>query len=1098
MRVLYVEDNHSDAELARRALAISAPEVTLEIAPTLAAARDRLERDIYDTVLCDLRLPDGSGLDLLTWIRERGLLVAVVILTGSGDQTLAVTALKEGADDYLVKRDGFLQKLASTLYAASMRFNTERSRKTHKLRVLYAENNTFDIDLTQRYFKEHAPHIHIDAVASGTDALARLPRHAGQFARYDVLLLNHQIPDLDALELTKTLRSERKLDLPIIMVTGHGSEEAAATALRLGVSEFVTKHLDYLPELMLILEKSYHQVARDREHTALVSATKQLNHLLESSPTILYALRVEGDQVTPTSVSDNIDRLLGYSRREALKPGWWSSVVNPLDAERIEGWQTKLFEQGRNLQIYRLRHKNGTNRWVRDEQRLLFNDLGQPIEVVGSLNDITEQHVAEERLRIDDAIFEATRDGVIITDADSRIEAVNRAFCEITGYTSEELIGQNPRILRSDYHNAEFFSSMWHEILEHGHWEGEIWNRRKNNEIYPQWLTIRAVTDGHGATKRYVGVSTDLTLIRQSQTRLDRVTHYDPLTGLPNRLLIHSRLEHAIEHARRHRQQVSVIVIDLDQLKSINDSLGYTAGDAVLSSFSQRLKQRLRSEDTVGRLNGDEYAVLLDDISGHHDVANVAANLLRLLEEPFLLAGGQEVFVRASIGASLFPDDGDTAEAILNGAFTAVHSVKESGGNAYRFYASEMNADALRMVEIEAALRRAQERNELRLHYQPKVDLRNGRIVGAEALLRWQRGDGELIQPHRFIPIAERTGLIEPIGSWVIDEACRQIRAWMDDGIGEVRVAVNVSACQFRSTALEQTIRGALQQHRINPQCLELELTESILLQDPEKTVERLGALKAIGIKLSLDDFGTGYSSLAYLRRFPIDYLKIDQTFVEGLIQDAGAATIAVSIIGLAHRMQLGVIAEGVETEAQLHFLRTNNCDIMQGFYFSQAVPASDFGTMLREARTLALPDADGDTQHTLLVVDDEPAVLTAIERLLNSESYRVLSAGSGAQALELLAGQPVQVILSDQRMPGMSGTQLMGQIKALYPYTVRIVFTGYIDLNAVVDAVNTGALYKILFKPWDGEQLINQLRDAFEYYDAVIKPRSEHGGADA
>lgn len=1095
MKILYVEDNPTDADLARRALAKDAPEMTLEIAPTIAAARERLERDPYDVVLCDLQLPDGGGLELLAWIRDRGLMVAVVVVTGSGDQASAVAALKAGADDYLVKRHDYLKRLAATLHSAIGSFKSDRARKTHMLRVLYAEHNDFDADLTQRYFAQYAPHIRLEVAANAEAVLERLPMDRDQFTPYDVVLLDYRLPGLDALDLTKILRGERKLDLPIVMVTAHGSEEVAAHALRLGVTEYVTKHTDYQHELALVLEKSYHQVAQDRERTALAHTTRQLNHLLESSPTILYALRLDGEYLVPISVSDNIERLLGYTRDEALHPDWWPTSVHPADLEPMKKRLHSLMEWGHAVQVYRLMDKAGAVHWVRDEQRLIYDEAGDPREIVGAMSDITEQRLAEERLRLDDTIFSTTRDGVLITRADGTIEAVNRALTEITGYDTEELIGQNPRMLQSHRHPPEFYAAMWRQIVDTGCWEGEIWNRRKNSELYPHWLTIRAVRNEHNEIRHLVGVSTDLTQIRHSESRLQHLTHYDALTDLPNRLLVHSRLEHALEHARRHNAQIAMLILDLDQFKSVNDSLGHTAGDELLNAVSQRLTQRMRAEDTIGRLSSDEFAMLLDDIEGHHDVAEIAAGLLKLMEPPFSLQGGHEVYMQASIGISMFPQDGDDADDMLRDAYAALHHVKQEGGNACRFYAAEMNADALLTVELESELRHAEERRQLILHYQPKVDLAHGRIVGAEALLRWRRNEGELMAPEHFIPIAERTGLIISIGAWVVDEACRQIRAWRDEGIKVTRVAINVSARQLRTTALEETISCALQRHQVDAKHLELELTESMLMENPEETVERLIALKALGIKLSLDDFGTGYSSLGYLRRFPIDYLKIDRSFVDGVVHDVGSATIAVSIIALAHRMQLGVIAEGVETKAQLSFLRNNHCDLMQGFYFSEPLPAEKFAQLLREGRSLRLTQATQDTRRTLLVVDDEPAVLASVNRLLRGMGYRLLTAGNGEEALKLLAEHPVQVILSDQRMPQMSGAELMGHIRGLYPNTVRILFSGYTDLNSVVEAVNEGALYKFLFKPWDNEQLLGQLRDAFEYYDAVLRPRAERSG---
>jgi EAL domain-containing protein (putative c-di-GMP-specific phosphodiesterase class I)/CheY-like chemotaxis protein len=363
-------------------------------------------------------------------------------------------------------------------------------------------------------------------------------------------------------------------------------------------------------------------------------------------------------------------------------------------------------------------------------------------------------------------------------------------------------------------------------------------------------------------------------------------------------------------------------------------------------------------------------------------------------------------------------------------------------------------------------------------------------MIGAEALLRWNHPVQGLVPPLAFIPAAERSGLVVPIGAWVIDEACRQIRAWRTAGFDDIKLAVNVSARQFGSGGLEAVVQSALARHGVTPGQLEIELTESMLMEAPELAIERLAALKRIGIKLSLDDFGTGYSSLAYLSRFPVDHLKIDRSFVECIASDPNAASISTSIIALAHRMGLRVIAEGVETEAQLAYLTRHGCDEMQGYYFSRPLPAAQFTELLREGRTLPAASTPAHAR-TLLLVDDEPNVLSAIRRSLHGDNYRILSARDASEGLDLLARNEVQVILSDQRMPGMSGIDFFGRVKALHPDTVRIVLSGYAELESVIQAVNTGAIYKFLTKPWDEEQLRVQLRDAFRYHEAIVRPRS-------
>jgi diguanylate cyclase (GGDEF)-like protein/PAS domain S-box-containing protein len=698
---------------------------------------------------------------------------------------------------------------------------------------------------------------------------------------------------------------------------------------------------------------------------------------------------------------------------------------------------------------------------------------------------------AEEALRLEAVILTSTRDAVIITDLASKILAVNPAFTEITGYGEAEVLGENPRLLRSGRHDCAFYQAMWASLLETGYWQGEIWNRRKDGEIYPELLTLNAVCNAQGDPVHYLGVATDLSQLRRHEERLQRLVHYDPLTGLPNRLLLEARLQHTLERAGREGTRAAVLVIDLDRFKTINDSHGHAAGDALLVAVTQRLRSRLREEDTLSRLAGDQFVLVLEALHEYQEAEIMARSIQASLEEPFILPDGCKAYVRASVGISAYPQDGGTAQALLIGADAAVHRAKELGGKQFCYYTSEFNVQARATLVMEDALRRALAQEEFVLYYQPKIDLRSGRIAGAEALIRWQRPDCGLVPPLEFIPAAEKNGLIEAIGAWVIRDACRQMSAWREAGLAEIKVAVNVSARQFRCGGLEEEIVQALARYAVEPSHLMLELTESMLVDQPEEAVARMTALKRIGVRLSLDDFGTGYSCLAYLSRFPIDQMKIDRSFVTDIVTDPGAATIATSVIALAHRMRLVVVAEGVEDEAQAGYLWQNGCDQIQGYFFSKPLPAEEFAELLRQGKKFSVLEATQQSR-TLLIVDDDLPVLSALQRMLADEGYELLVAASAQEGLELLAKNPVQVILSDQRMPGMSGTEFLSRVKVLYPDTVRMILSGYAELETVVQAVNEGAIYKFFGKPWDVEQLRTQIREAFLHYEGVIKPRRE------
>jgi len=700
----------------------------------------------------------------------------------------------------------------------------------------------------------------------------------------------------------------------------------------------------------------------------------------------------------------------------------------------------------------------------------------------------------EESLRIGAAIMDNIRDAVIITDLASKILAVNPAFTEITGYTEAEVLGENPRLLRSGRHDQAFYQDMWTSLRETGQWRGEIWNRRKDGEIYPELLTISTVRNEQGEPVYCLGVATDLSQLRRDEERFQQLVHYDPLTGLPNRLLLEARLQHTLERASREGNKAAVLVIDLDQFKVINDSHGHAAGDALLIAVIHRLRSRLRQADTLSRLAGDQFVLVLESLHEYQEAEIMAGSIQAAMEEPFILPDGGKAYVRASVGISVYPQDGATAQALLIGADAAVHRAKQLGGKQFCYYTSELNVLARASLEMEEALCLALQREEFVLYYQPKVDLRSGRVASAEALVRWQRPDFGLVPPLEFIPVAEKNGLIEAIGTWVIQEACRQMRAWREAGLGEIKVAVNVSARQFRGGGLEEVIAKALTCYGIEPSHLMLELTESMLMAEPEEAVLRMTALKRLGVRLSLDDFGTGYSSLAYLSRFPIDQLKIDRSFVNDITTDPGAATIATSVIALAHRMRLSVVAEGVETEGQLGYLRQHHCDELQGYLFSKPLPAGEFAELLREGRNLPVPEASLQAR-TLLIVDDERPILTALQRMLADEGYRIFTAASAGEGLEILARNVVQVILSDQRMPEMSGSEFLSRAKVLYPDTVRMILSGYAELDTVIQAVNEGAIYKFFSKPFDMEQLRSQIRDAFLYYEGVITPQRRENG---
>lgn len=696
---------------------------------------------------------------------------------------------------------------------------------------------------------------------------------------------------------------------------------------------------------------SHTDVTRIKEtEKAVIENELRLNHLLAANPTVLYALGIDGNTFKPTWISDSVDRILGYSAQEALEPDWWTRHIHPDDRKRCLDNSQRLLDYEQFTLEYRFLHKNGAVLVVRDESRVLRDADGRATEIIGSWSDITASESERDRLRLYAAAFDNTHDAVLITDDTGTIVAVNPATVAITGYGETDLLGSNARMLQSGRHTPSDYRTLWAALTSTGTWQGEIWNRRKNGEIFPQLMTISAVRNAHGATRHYVSIATDISQIKKVEEQLSYLAHHDALTGLPNRLLVTSRLEHAIAHAARHGERVGVLFIDLDDFKKINDGLGHTIGDELLLAVAKRFGQRVRQQDTLGRLGGDEFLVVLEKIGSIDRIASVAHALRRCLAQPIALSSGHEIHVQASIGISVHPDDGLHADALLRSADTAMYRAKATTGDKVCFFTADMGSAATEQLELEVALRHGIAHGELELFYQPKFVVASGALYGAEALVRWRRADGQLESPARFIPVAERTGLIGPLGEWVIDAACRQQRAWRDAGCQLLPVAVNVSVHQFAMMDLAAIVTAALERHHLQPALLGIEITESAVMEQPERAIAVLLPLQRLGIEIHLDDFGTGFSNLAYLTRLPLDVLKIDASFVGALGTDPAADALVDSVIALAHGIGLEVVAEGVETAAQLAFLKAHGCDHVQGYHLGRPIPAVEFERLLRAA----------------------------------------------------------------------------------------------------------------------------------------------------
>jgi diguanylate cyclase (GGDEF)-like protein/PAS domain S-box-containing protein len=595
------------------------------------------------------------------------------------------------------------------------------------------------------------------------------------------------------------------------------------------------------------------------------------------------------------------------------------------------------------------------NRPTQDQMYILrSNGQEVPVEITSSVvemqgkliildiyRDISERKRAEQQLRKLSTAVEQSPASVIITGPNGIIEYVNDRFLESTGYRRDEVYGENVNLLKSGKTNKEQYVSLWSTIREGKKWRGEFLNKKKNGDLFWEYTSISPIINDEGTITHYLAVKQDLTDKKEEEKRLMHQANYDSLTNLPNRTLAFDRINQAIYRAKREHMCVGVMFIDLDRFKIVNDTLGHDMGDKLLIEAADRLQECVRESDTVARFGGDEFLIVMPSLESLSNSAILARRTLQAFMAPFII-DQRQIFIGLSIGITGYPMDGNNAQILLRNSDTAMYQAKEAEGNTYRFYTHEMNTKAVERMNIESHLRYALEKNELIIYYQPIMDI-DERLIGLEVLLRWSNPEIGNVPPNYFIPLAEETGMIIPIGNWIIEQAVKQVKQWNDDSGMDLRLAINVSSRQFRETDLVKTVSDVLKANDFPANLLELEITERLLMEDAPRTSAMLNALSQQGVRLSIDDFGTGYSSLSYLKKFPFNTLKIDRAFINDVLDEAENATLTKTIISMAHSLSLDVVAEGVEEVEQLYFLKENHCDLVQGYYFSKPVPANLF-----------------------------------------------------------------------------------------------------------------------------------------------------------
>lgn len=672
--------------------------------------------------------------------------------------------------------------------------------------------------------------------------------------------------------------------------------------------------------------------------------------LLNALPDLLFEVDLDGRYISCRTSRPDMLAVPPHTFLGRLISDVLPDAAATISMAALQEAHTKGFSFGHEVEI---QTPSGAQWFELSVARKTDSLAGKPLFVFLS-RDVTTRKQAERERALSAQVFNSARESTLITDAHNCIVAVNPAFTTLTGYTAAEVLGKNPSLLTSGLQARDFYAEMWHHIHMLGSWQGEVLNRRKDGTLYPQWLSINTVRDGDGHITQHIGVMSDLTASKAAQQRIDHLAHYDVLTSLPNSMLLHDRGALAIASAHRKNAPLALLAIDLDRFQKVNDSLGMPSGDVVLQTVAKRLVEHIHTDDTLSRHTGDEFTLLLPNTSAT-GAAHVASKLLGLLAQSFVLseAPDQPLNLTASIGIAVYPDNATDFTQLLQAANAALHRAKQQSGNRFEFFKEDMHGAAREALLIESHLHRALAGNELVLHYQPQVDALSGRVIGAEALIRWQHPEWGLMSPFRFIPIAEKSGLIAEVGEWVLHTAVRQQADWAAAGLDIVPVAINLSALEFRRDTLCNTVQSALTASGLPPAMLELELTESVAMEDTEFTVTQIQALHALGVKLSIDDFGTGYSSLSYLKRYQIDKLKIDQSFIRDIDNDVSDGAIVRTVISLAHGLGFKTIAEGVETAAQLAFLRQYRCDEIQGYYFSRPIVAAAFADMLRNGGVL-------------------------------------------------------------------------------------------------------------------------------------------------
>lgn len=947
------------------------------------------------------------------------------------------------------------------------------------LRVLLIEDDEDDFLITRDLLVEHSP------VETRLDWVETVPEGLKALAEtdYDAALVDLRLGPDTGLDLIREA-GEQGINTPFILLTGQGDEELDQRAVEFGAADYLVKNNLDGPTLIRSIR---YAIDRAIATENLASSEAHYRILFENNPVPMCLVDQNNDQIH--SMNQAARALYGYDQDEVGQ----LTLTNLLDEdEKDRSIPSEGILLHPDTTLQRHRNKGGEVLIVEITSRQVAINHHQ-LQLL-MLNDVSDLLEKSRELRLLRRSIESSSTGVLISDAqqqDMPLIYANPAFEKITGYSANEALGRNCRFLQGDEFdltNEQSLDEIRKALRKGTEVSVVLRNFRKDGTPFWNDLYLAPVRDDQGNITHYTGIMSDISEKKSTEHELAYNISHDVLTGLPNRTLLEDRLHQACRLASRYNRVTALLFVDLDGFKLVNDSLGHRVGDQLLREVAIRLQSQLRSGDTVARISGDEFVVVLPDLARAADANLVAEAILSDIARPYRVGDLEDTLhLTASVGIASTDMSLDNPMELLQQADLAMFQAKQLGRNTYQWYSRELNAQAELQMTLRNDLQNAITNGDLALYYQPIINARTGAANNIEALSRWHHPVKGLISPADFIPLAEQTGQIIELGKWALETACRETVQLHARGFRNCTVAVNVSPVQLRKAGFRDTVEQVLKSTGLPPGNLELEIVESAVLYDADLVVGTLNAVREMGVKVSIDDFGTGFSSLSYIKLLPADKIKIDRSFITDVIKNRSDAAITQGVISMGHHLSMSVVAEGVETEAHAAFLKKHECDLLQGYVYARPMPYEELVEYLNahkpEHEAAKVPDS---REKTLLLLDDEENIIRSLKRVLRRDGYRILSTTSISEAFDLLAENDVQVIISDQRMPEMSGTEFLSQVKAIHPETVRIVLSGYTDLKSVTDAINEGSIYKFLTKPWDDKQIRQHIQQAFLYYGAA------------